>query len=176
MGQAASAGIQQPRQVIDEFEGNPNSALLDGNFPAAEHLLKSGAKVTLAAAACLERWDDFDRLIPTSNVPQKKFAFVLSALNGKAEALRRMIRAGVDVNAPSTELYSHGTPLHHAVASGSLETVKVLVEAGAKLTTKDTAWGGTPLGWAEHYLSEGGGDRPGKQYAEIAAYLRARES
>ena len=162
--------------MIDEAEGNPNSALVDGNFAAAEHLLKRGARVTLAAAACLERWHDFDRLMPTARVPQKQFAFVLSALNGKAEALRRLIRAGVDVNAPSTELYSHGTPLHHAVSSGSLGAVEVLVEAGANLTTKDTAWGGTPLGWAEHYLSEGGGDRPGKQYAEIAAYLRARES
>ena len=176
MGQAASARIQQSRQVIDESDGNPNNALVDGNFSAAEQLLKRGARVTLAAAACLDRWDDFDRLITTANARQKKFAFVLSALNGKAEALRRMIRAGVDLNAPSTELYSHGTPLHHAVASGSLEAVKVLVEAGAKLTTKDTAWGGTPLGWAEHYLSEGGGDRPGRQYAEIAAYLRAHES
>ena len=173
MGQAPSDGIQQSRQVIDESDGNPNNALVNGDLAAAEHLLKRGAKVTLAAAACLERWDDFDRLMPTANVPQKQFAFVLSALNGKADALRRMIRAGIDVNAPSTELYSHGTPLHHAVASGSLDSVKVLVEAGAKLTTKDTAWGGTPLGWAEHYLSEGEGDRPGKQYAEIAAYLRA---
>jgi hypothetical protein len=51
----------------------------------------------------------------------------------------------------------------------------VLVEAGAKLNTKDSAWGGTPLGWAEHYLHEANGDRVGKQYAEIAAYLRARE-
>jgi peptide-methionine (S)-S-oxide reductase len=105
-------------------------------------------------------------------VQQKQFSFVLSALNGKADALRRMIRAGVDVNAPSADLYSHGTPLHHAVSSGSLEAVEVLVEAGAETGTKDSAWGGTPLGWAEHYLGEGKGDRRGEQYAEIAAYLR----
>lgn len=154
---------------------NPNNALVNGNIAAADHLLMRGAKVTLAAAACLERWDDVDRLIPTATVPQKQMSFVLSALNGKAEALRRMIRAGVDVNAPSKDLYSHGTPLHHAVCSGSLEAVKVLVEAGANLSPKDTAWGGTPLGWAEHYLSESQGDRSGKQYAEIAAYLRAHE-
>jgi len=107
----------------------------------------------------------------TTNEPQKQFAFVLAALNGKAGALRRMIRAGVDVNAPSADLYSHGTPLHHAVCSGSLEAVKVLVDAGAGLGTKDSAWGGTPLGWAEYYLSDGQ-DHRGKQYAEIADYLR----
>ena len=153
-------------------DGNPANALVNGNFAAAEHLLTRGAEVTLAVAACLERWDDVDRLIPTATAPQKQMSFVLSALNGKAEALRRMIHAGFDVNASSTELYSHGTPLHHAVSSGSLDAVKVLVEAGAKLSEKDTAWGGAPLGWSEHYLSETKGDRPGKQYAEIAAYLR----
>ena len=71
--------------------------------------------------------------------------------SGKAEALRRMVRAGVDVNAPSADLYPHGTPLHHAVSSGRLEAVKALVEAGATRTAKDSAWGGTPLGWAEHF-------------------------
>ena len=154
-------------------DGNPNNALVNGNFEAANHLIERGAKVTLAAALCLGR-DEVDSLLTTANENQKRFSFVLAALNGKADALRRMIRAGVDVNARSADLYSHGTPLHHAVGSGSLEAVEVLVEAGAGLGTKDSAWGGTPLGWAEHYLSEGQGDTRGKQYAEIAEYLRQR--
>lgn len=155
-------------------DGNPNNALLNGNFAAAEHLVKRGAKLTLATALCLERWDDVDRLLAPASEPEKQFSFVLSALNGKADALRRMIRAGVEVNAPSADLYSHGTPLHHAVSSGSLEAVEALVEAGADLGSKDSAWGVTPLGWAEHYISEGQRD-PGKQYTEIAAYLRAHD-
>ena len=131
------------------------------------------ATLTLATALCLGHWDDVDRLLPTASDQQRQFAFVLSALNGKADALRRMIRAGVDLNAPSVDLYTHGTPLHHAVSSGSLEAVQVLVDAGAELNTKDSAWGGTPLGWAEHYIGEAKADDTGKQYAEIAAYLRA---
>jgi peptide-methionine (S)-S-oxide reductase len=156
-------------------DGNPNNALVNGNFAAADHLVKRGATLTLAAALCLGRWDEVDRLATTASEHQKQFSFVLSALNGKADALRRMIRIGVDVNAPSADLYSHGTPLHHAVYSGSFEAVEVLVEAGAELGTKDSAWGGTPLGWAEHAMSEGQGGRGGKQYAEIAAYLRAHD-
>jgi ankyrin repeat protein len=154
-------------------DGNPNNALVNGNFAAADHLVKRGAKLTLAAALCLGRWDDVDVLVTTASAHQKQFSLVLSALNGKADALRRMIRAGVDVNAPSADLYSHGTPLHHAVFSGSLEAVQALVEGGAALGSKDSAWGATPLGWAEHALSGEQGDRS-KQYAEIAAYLRAR--
>ena len=155
-------------------DGNPNNALVNGNFAAAEHLVRRGAKLTLAAALCLARWDDSDRLVTTASEPQKQFAFVLAALHGKAEALRRMLRAGVAVNAPSSDLYPHGTPLHHAVSSGALDAVQVLVEAGAELSAKDSAWGGTPLGWAEYYLRDGQKARRGNQYAEIADYLRAR--
>lgn len=154
--------------------GNSDDALVNGNFAAAEHLVDRGAELTLSTALCIGRSDDADRLMATAGKDQKQFAFVLSALNGKAEALRRLIRAGVDLNRPSRNLYPHGTPLHHAVCSGSLEAVQVLVEAGADLNTKDKAWGGTPLGWAEHYISETKGDKTGKQYSEIHGYLLAK--
>ena len=153
-----------------DFDGNQNNALVNGNFAAAEHLVKRGANLTLAVALCLGWWNDVDRLLPTVNDKQKQFAFVLSALHGNAAAMRRMIAAGADVNAPGA-LYSHGTPLHHAVSSGSLEAVKVLVEAGANVNAVDTAWNGTPLAWAQYYLREGKGTQPDKEYAEIAAYL-----
>jgi Ankyrin repeat len=157
-------------------DGNPENALVNENFAAAEHLVKRGARLTLATALCLGRWDDVDRLVTTATEEQKQFSFVLSALNGRTDALRRMIRAGVALNAPSANLYPHGTPLHHAVASGSLEAVEVMVKAGADLHAKDSAWGGTPLGWSEYYVTEGQKDGRGKQYAEIAAYLRAHDS
>ena len=156
-----------------DTNGNPDNALVNGNFSAAEHLVMRGAKLTLGAALGLERWNDADRLMIAASEQERQFVFVLSALNGKAEALRRLIGAGVALNAPSATLFSHGTPLHHAVSSGSLDAVEVLVEAGADLSAKDRAWGGTPLGWAEHGLSEGQGGRGGNQFAEIAAYLRA---
>ena len=155
-------------------DGNPDNALVNGNFAAAEHLVGRGASLTLATAACLGRWDDVDRLLVTASDRQKQFALVLSAVHGRVDALRRIIGAGVDLNAPSADLYSHGTPLHHAVCSGSLEAVRVLVDAGAELSAKDSAWSGTPLGWAEHYLAGPKRDEADKQYAEIAAYLRAR--
>jgi len=156
--------------------GNANNALVNGNFAAAEHLVERGGILTLAAALILERWDDVDRIVATTDTQEKQFSFVLSALNGKADALRRMLRAGVDVNAPSAGLYSHGTPLHHAVSSGSLEAVQVLVDAGADVNAKDTAWGGTPLGWALYYLGEAKGNDSLKQYPEIATYLRTRSA
>jgi hypothetical protein len=156
------------------LDGNQNNALVNGNFAAAEHLVKRGASLTLEVALCLGRWSDVDRLLPITSAREKQFAFVLSALHGQTDALRRLIAAGVDLNAPSAGLYPHGTPLHHAVSSGSLDAAKLLVDAGADLDAKDHAWGGTPLGWAEYYVAGGQGDQPDKQYAQIAAYLRER--
>ena len=67
------------------------------------------------------------------------------------------------------------TALHHAVCSGSLDAVTVLVEAGAALGTRDKAEKATPLGWADYYQRQHERDERGKRYAEIAAYLREKE-
>ncbi|HEY7471070.1 MAG TPA: ankyrin repeat domain-containing protein [Gemmatimonadota bacterium] len=143
------------------LDGNPENALVNGNLAAAEHLVGLGAVLTLGSALCLERWEDVARLAREAGARERQFAFVLAALNGRSEALRRMIDLGVELDGPSPDLFSHATPLHHAVHSGRLEAVRVLVDAGADLSTKDTAWQGTPLDWAEHAGN-----------AEIAEYLR----
>ena len=141
-----------------------NDALVNGNFDAARHLVDRGGKLTLPTALCLEKWEEADALAIDATDSEKQFSFVLAALNGKATAVSKAIIYGADINKPSDHLYSHGTPLHHAVWSGSLETVKILIGAGADLHAKDTAWNGTPLGWAEY------GNRD-----EIARYLKGME-
>jgi len=146
-------------------EGNPDNALVNSNFGAAAHLVDRGASLTLSTALCLERWGDVDRLGAEATLRKKQFALTLVALKGKSEALRRIIGLGADVNSVSQDLYSHASPLHHAVSSGSLEAVELLVGAGANLNARDTAYDGTPLDWAEY-----SGNKP--QYAAIAAYLR----
>jgi peptide-methionine (S)-S-oxide reductase len=180
-GVAQQCGVQI--ELIDTLldagaspEGGPNNALVNGHIAAAEHLVARGAKSTLASAVCLAAWDDARRLSATASASEKQFALVLAAQNGKAEAVTWMIEAGADASRPSDDLYSHGTPLHHAVCSGSLATVRALVEAGADTAKPDTAWQGTPLGWAEHYLSERKDDVSQRRYGEIADYLRTRHS
>jgi ankyrin repeat protein len=145
------------------LEGTPENALVNGNSTAAGHLVERGAPVSLATALCLARWDDVQRLGATASAEDKQFGLVLTALRGKADALAKVIALGVDLNAPCANLYAHATALHHAVYSGSLDAVKVLVEAGAGLDIKDTLYDGTPLGWAEY----------GKQ-TEIAEFLRGK--
>jgi hypothetical protein len=155
--------------------GNANNALVNGNVAAAEHLVERGATLTLPTALCLERWDDVERLASTASAREKQFSLVMSALNGKSESVARMLAFGADPNTPSEDLYSHATALHHAVCSGSLDTVKRLVEAGADLEAKDTAFQGTPLGWAAHFEEQHAHDERREQYATIAAYLHEKK-
>lgn len=152
---------------------NPNNALVNGHVAAAEHLLARGATPTLGAAVCLDRWDDAARLVGEASAGERQFALVLAALNGRAHGVEWMLERGCPVDQPSADLYAHGTPLHHAVCSGSLETVKVLVEAGADVSRPDSAWDATPLGWAEHYIENSTSERRAN-YEAIAAYLRER--
>ena len=178
-GVAQRCGVQI--ELIDTLldagaspHSGPNCALVNYHVAAAEHLVARGADLTLASAVCLGRWDDARRLATRASEADKQFTLVLAALNGKVESVKWMIEMGADVNRPSADLYSHGTPLHHAVCSGSLATVRALVEAGADTAKPDTAWNGTPLGWAEHYLSESKDDDSQRRYGEITDYLRAR--
>jgi peptide-methionine (S)-S-oxide reductase len=175
-GVAAHCGVQIP--LIDLLvnagaapAANANNALVNQHVAAAERLVQHGGRLTLGAALCLDRWADIPRLFAEANAAQKQFSLVLAALNGKADSVRWMLNAGVPVNQPSADLYAHATPLHHAVCSGSLETVQAMIEAGADVDIPDTAWNGTPLGWAEHYAAESKADRQA-HYATIVEYLR----
>jgi hypothetical protein len=156
------------------LDDNPANALVNGNVDAAAHLVKRGAPLTLATAAALGYWDDMRRLAEQASERQNRFAVVLVALRGNEEALQRLLAAGADVNVPSEDLYSHATPVHHAVCSGSLGAVRLLVDAGANVAVRDTVWEATPLDWANYYCREHAHDDRGARYAEIADYLRQR--
>ncbi|MFT3882789.1 MAG: ankyrin repeat domain-containing protein [Gemmatales bacterium] len=75
-----------------------------------------------------------------------------------------MLDAGEDPNRFNPEgFHSHSTPLHQAVWADHLETVKYLVQHGARLDMRDTLYDATPPDWANH------GNR-----TAIAEYLRGR--
>jgi peptide-methionine (S)-S-oxide reductase len=176
-GVAAKAGVQIPLidLLVDAGAApatNANNALVNHHLLAAERLIQLGGELTLGTAVCLDRWDAIPSLFAAANDRQRQFALVMAALNGKAESVHWLVEAGVPPNQPSQDLYAHGTPLHHAVCSGSLETVKALVARGADPTIPDTAWNGTALGWAEHYVEDGD---PAKrmEYTAVLDYLRS---
>jgi len=164
---ARECGVQ--RELIDvlaDAGADPSGALVSAlahrEVDAVERLLERGARLTLLAAACTGRTDDFTRLAREASAEERQAALAGAALYGRADALATLIDLGVDLNAFNPPgFHAHGTALHHAVDSGSLDAVKALVEAGADPGTEDRLFHATPLGWAD-YL----------QRPEIAAYLR----
>ncbi|HVR98067.1 MAG TPA: ankyrin repeat domain-containing protein [Thermoanaerobaculia bacterium] len=171
------AGASPDGRTVYEgrYGTHSDSAIHNHNLAAAEHLLKRGASLTLSTALCLERWDDVERLAQAAPLREKQDAFVQAAMNGNAEALRRMLALGMNPTTGSAQNQSHGSALHHAVWSGSLDAVKVLVEAGADLNLRDTLYNGTPLGWAQHGEQQEKEEPRAQQYRAIGAYLRERE-
>jgi ankyrin repeat protein len=165
------------RALVEQSEWTPNEYSIE----IAHALLNAGARfessqLTLAVAFCLGRMDDAARLAREASAEERHVALEAAAMNGVTPALGTLIDLGVDVSAYNTQVQYHATPLHNAVCSGSLEAVRMLVEAGARVDAKDAAYQATPLTWAEYYLREAKSGGSAKQYAAIVDYLRERES
>jgi peptide-methionine (S)-S-oxide reductase len=102
-------------------------------------------------------------------------ALAAAAYNGLAEAVKRCIELGADPNAYNCGLYPGATPLHNAVSSGSLGTVRTLVELGASVEAEDKGQHGTPLEWAE-YFERKHDAKSHRQYSQIVVYLGERRA
>jgi len=154
--------------------GTGLGALAHGNMTAAEHLLIRGGRLTLPVAVGLDRENDVKNLLDTSAEPKQELALVVAAFFGKTNMIQLLIKRGVNVNvypAAGSGFHSHASALHQAVYSGSLETVRMLVDAGADLIAKDKIYEGTPLDWAMHMQKEA--DSIAKEkYTAIEAFLR----
>jgi len=156
--------------------GRVHGALAHNNIDAAAHLISKGAELTIAAAVGLERMSDVMRLAKNATVSDMQVALIVASFFGNAEVIAFLINAGVDVNAHPDNLdgfHSHASALHQAVYSGSLTSVKLLLEAGARLDATDRVYHGTPLGWAIYMQTgEGHDEKEKKRFEEIEAFLR----
>jgi len=156
--------------------GGGLGALAHGNFDAAAHLIVRGGQLTLAAAIGLDRMDDVIRFTAGADKAELLVALTVAGFYGKPQMITYLLNLGADPNGypeNNAGFHSHATPLHQAVYSGSLESVKLLVEAGARLDMPDKIYNGTPLGWALHMENdESLNDEARKNFAEIAAYLK----
>jgi ankyrin repeat protein len=139
------------------------TALAFGYLDTARVLVRRGARVeSLPAAAGLGDLALVQRLLPAADAQARHQALALAAQHGHTPVLALLLDAGEDPNRYNPDgLHAHSTPLHQAVWSNHLDTVRLLVERGARLDARDALHHGTPLDWAEY------GHR-----TDIAAYLR----
>jgi len=168
--------IQLMDVLIDAgaIPGGGAGALAHGNIEAAAHLIKRGGKLTLATAIGLGWSDEVTRLAPIVGDDEKLAALAMAAFYGKTDMVAYLLSLGVapnDYPKNGIGFHSHATPLHQAVSSRSLDSVKLLIEAGARLDLTDKAYGSTPLGWAIYMQTEDTDEQHQMEYAVIEAYF-----
>ncbi|HQR05879.1 MAG TPA: ankyrin repeat domain-containing protein [Gemmatales bacterium] len=146
-----------------EWASSVMTCLKFGYSDTAEALVRRGAPIdNLVVAAGLGRVEETTGYLPTADSLARHQALALAAQLGRTNTLKLLLDAGEDPNRLNPEgFHSHATPLHQAVWADHLETVKLLVEQGARLDMRDTLYDSTPLNWANH-----------GQHTAIAEYLR----
>jgi ankyrin repeat protein len=148
-------------------------ALANGCGEAAEYLAARGARLSLEAAAGIGRLDavkrffnnDGSRKTKTSR-KQVQSAFITACGWGRNEVVEFLLDKGVDLNDGRGD---GQTPLHCAVITGQLETVKLLLKLNPPLEARNI-YGGTVLGQTLWSAAHGGDP---KRYSAIIETLIA---
>jgi peptide-methionine (S)-S-oxide reductase len=135
-------------------------ALAHRQIAPVRALLAAGHAMTAPIAAALDN-TELATLLGDTSAEDRQIALGLAVINGHVAVARRCLDAGADANA-FLPVHRHSTPAHQAAINDDVEMLKLLIECGARLDTRDTLWDGTPLGWAVH----------GKK-ANAEAYLRS---
>ena len=173
----ADAGLQRPLAELladrgaalegpgSRWNGAVLTALAFGFLDTARALAQRDDRVRdIAVAAGLGLLGETARLLPAADPLRRHAALVLACMHGHARVAQLLLDAGVDPNQYNPEgFHAHSTPLHQAVWANHEPVVRLLVERGARLDTRDLVHDGTPLDWAVY-----------GQRGEIADYLRDR--
>ena len=141
--------------AVHAYTGHPlhEMAQLDGFAEIQALLERHGAPpaelkgVRAFQAACM-RMDEAAARAMAGDHPdyaRSPGSMIKAASNGRPEVVELLLSLGADANAAENDGV---TALHRAVQSGSVETVRRLVQAGADLEVREHRWKGTPLSWS----------------------------
>lgn len=157
---------------LDFRNGGPLvGALYYSEADAARWLVERGARHDLVTAAGLGRVDLMERFVradgtltddahalvhysqvrvrPSSRAEILGLALVFASMGGQRAAVAWLLDRGADVHARPP--FDHNaTALHWAALRGHAEVIALLLDGGADRTARDTSFGATPQGWAEH--------------------------
>jgi ankyrin repeat protein len=73
------------------------------------------------------------------------------SMRNDARAVRWLLDHGAAINGLWEQWGSQVTALHVAAGGGHVETVRILLDAGASTTILDSRFEGDALGWARHF-------------------------
>jgi ankyrin repeat protein len=130
-----------------------------GNTGGAAYLASVGADTTLTPVdrllgACASGDAATARAVVAGNPgvlaslgPSERDALGLALVRGDVDTVRLMVSLGWPL---TQEGEWGGTPLHWAAWNGSVEMVRVLLEAGAPVNLRDSRYGSSPIAWCAH--------------------------
>lgn len=162
-------GVQEALlDLLCDYGADPSTgvqtALVHRETAAARKLLERGALLDLSTACAMGLMEDVAVLLKSADKEQLQLALALAAQNNQADAVTALLAAGADPNRYNPPGgHSHCTALQSAIAEGHLDSVKVLVEAGADLKMRDIHHNAPAVVWAEHSGS-----------SEVFAYIQSK--
>lgn len=110
-----------------------------------------GGVMDLVAGLALRDWSTAERLVRDNPELLRSGALHLATKRQDVAGMKWLLAQGADPNARWTHWDADVTPLHLAAWVGDLEIARLLVEAGADSTIKDTKHDSDGLGWAEFF-------------------------
>jgi ankyrin repeat protein len=161
-----------PADVKDRWGSTPievMSRLGPKGRPLVERMIRAGVTALPQEYARLGDLETLSRLCAQDPSMAQRDEVMMAAVDfGHEPIVRWLLAHGANVNARSSA-QSKQTALHAAAWEGNLDMVKLLVAAGADLTTRDAEHDGTPLQWAKVSIEISNN----LKCAEVVAYLES---
>ena len=124
-----------------------------------------GGVMDLLAAVALGDWKTAMRIAADNPELLRGGVLHMATKRGDARAVKWLLEHGADPNARWTHWDADVTPLHLAVLENHLDVLRLLLDARADSTIRDTKHDSDALGWAEFF-----------QRAEMVQLLKARRA
>jgi ankyrin repeat protein len=173
-GSGQPAAIYATAPHVDRRAMEKIRAMTSTELISAErgHRPPRGGMMDLLALLALGDWETAERilrenpaLIDAAAGGQAAGALPLMAKRNDVAAVKWLLAHGADPNARWAHWDAEVTPLHLAAAQGHTAIVRVLLDAGADVSIRDSKHDSDPIGWAEFF-----------RQPEIVGILKSRQS
>ena len=141
----------RPRwSLYDEavMRGSPEMAsLLQRHGAVSANTTLTPQEAFIAAGLRLDREAALAALAKDPSLLHSHAAMFLAATVDRPDVIAFLLDLGTPLEVADQ---TNARALHHAAANNALKAARFLIDRGAEIDPRETAWGATPIGWAAH--------------------------